>query len=193
MLAVLLQSAVLLILGQLLLGAVGVYAVPSEVAWLGLPLWIFLFWLILRVARVLRGEMEKMAMKRQPVAPWQMAVWAVLLWQWPSVILLPEGTFALPMLGQIWNGVMLPVQGTVGLLFGQTAGTALGPWLWVAVVLEALVFGLIVGRPLSTGLPAAKAAADALPKRQVAAAGEWAPARSLNDVRKKYNTPHKKR
>jgi hypothetical protein len=192
MLTVLLQSAVLLILGQLLLGAVG-HVVPLELAWLGLPLWILLFWLILRVARVLRGEMEKLAMQRQPVMPWRMAVWAVLLWQWPSVILLPEGTFAPAVLGEVWNGVMLPVQGTMGLLFGEAAGTSLGPWLWVAVVLEALVFGLIVGRPVATGLPVAKAAADALPKRPVAAAGDWAPARSLNDVRKKYNTPHKKR
>lgn len=191
MLTVLLQSAVLLILGQLLLGAVG-YVVPMGLAWLGLPLWILLFWLILRVARVLRGEMEKLAMQRQPVVPWRMAVWAVLLWQWPSVILLPEGSLAPEVLGRVWNGVMLPVQGTVGLIFGRAAGTALEPWLWVAVVLEALVFGLIVGRPVSTGLPAAKAA-DALPKRQVAAAGDWAPARRLNDVRKKYNTPHKKR
>lgn len=192
MVTVLLQSAVLLILGQVLLGAVG-FAVPAGLAWLGLPLWILLFWLILRVARVLRAEMERLAMQRQPVVPWRMALWAVLLWQWPSVLLLPEGTIAPPLLGQLWNGVMLPVQGTVDLLFGQAAGTALGPWLWVAVVLEALVFGLIVGRPVPTGLPAARAAADALPKRQVAAAGQWAPARSLNDVRKKYNTPHKKR
>lgn len=192
MVTVLLQSAVLLILGQVLLGAVG-YAVPSDVAWLGLPLWALLFWLILRVARVLRAETERLAMQRHPVTPWRMAVWAVLLWQWPSVILLPEGTPAPVILGQLWNGVMLPVQGTVGLLFGEATGTALGPWLWVAVLLEALVFGLIVGRPVSTGLPVARGTADSHPRHQVAAAGEWAPARRLNDVRKKYSTPHKKR
>lgn len=191
MLTVLLQSAVLLIVGQVLLGAVG-YAVPSGFAWLGLPLWILLFWLILRVARVLRAEMEKRVMQRQTVVPCQMAVWAVLLWQWPSVILLPQGSFAPPVLGQIWNGVMLPVQGTAGLI-SDAAGAALGPWLWVAVLLEALVFGVIVGRPVATGLPVTRPSAEAHPRHQVAAAGEWAPARRLNDVRKKYNTPHKKR
>ncbi|MDF2627337.1 MAG: hypothetical protein K0R39_1168 [Symbiobacteriaceae bacterium] len=191
MLTVLLQSAVLLILGQLLLGAVG-YVVPQGLAWLGLPLWIFLFWLILRVARVLRAEMEKKGLQRHPVVPWQMAAWAVLLWQWPSVILLPKGTFVPGVLGQIWNGVMLPVQGTVGLV-SEAAGTALGPWLWMAVVLEALIFGLIVGRPLATVLPGVRQAAE-LPQRQVAAAGGWAPARTLKDVRgKRHHTPPKKR
>lgn len=184
MVTVLLQSAVLLILGQLLLGAVG-YAVPQGLPWLGLPLGILLFWLILRVGRVLRDYLEAAARKRQPVAPLQMALWATLLWQLPSVILLPAGTIAPNWLGQIWNGVMLPVQGTAGLLFG--GAEALASWLWVAVVVEALVFAFIVGRPL-TG----PAVAEPPALKQVAAAGNWAPARRHRDVVKKYNMPRSK-
>lgn len=185
MVTVLLQSAVLLILGQLLLGAVG-YAVPQGLPWLGLPLGILLFWLILRVGRVLRGFLEEAARKRQPVAPLQMALWATLLWHLPSVLLLPAGTFAPRWVGQVWNGVMLPVQGTAGLLFG--GAETLESWLWVAVVVEALVFALIVGRPM-TGPAAAETAA---PRQQVAAAGNWVPARRHKDVVKKYNMPRSK-
>ena len=108
MVMALLEAAVLLILGQLVLGAVG-WVVPQAYPWLGLPLGVLLFWLILRVARVLREFLDEAARKRQPVAPLAMALWATLLWQLPSVVLLPSGTFTPVWMGQIWNGVMLPV------------------------------------------------------------------------------------
>jgi len=174
-LTVLLQSAVLLILGQVLLGAVG-YAVSAWLPWLGLPLSVLLFWLIVRTARVLRGELEEAARKRQAVVPWQMAAWAALMWQWPSVVFLPSGTFAPEWLGRVWNGVMLPVQGTFG--------TALGPWLWVAVVVETLAFVAIVGRPLTLAmaLVVSKPVEQPPAQREVAAAAEWAPARRHKDA-----------
>ncbi|HWI62044.1 MAG TPA: hypothetical protein VNT75_09410 [Symbiobacteriaceae bacterium] len=182
---VLLQSAVLLILGQLILGAVGYVLV--DIPWLGLPLGIILFWLILRLARVLRGEMETQAKQNGRVVPWQMALWATLLWQWPSVILLPSGTFAPEWMGKVWNGVMVPVQGTVGLI-SQTAADGLGPWLWLAVVLEALAFALVVGQPLATRSPVPeRKAAQAAAQRQVAASGEWAPARRHREVTRRRN------
>ena len=182
---VLLQSAVLLILGQLILGAVGY--VCTEIPWLGLPLGMLLFWLIVRLARVLRREMETLARQSGGIVPWKMALWATLLWQWPSVILLPSGTFAPQWMGQVWNGVMVPVQGTVA-MFSEGAGAALAPWLWLAVVVEALAFALVVAQPLAARTPVAdRKGAEAAAQRMVAAGGDWAPARRHKEVTRRRN------
>lgn len=178
---VVLQSAVLLILGQLILGAVGL-AVPPGLAWLGLLLGALIFWLIVRIARVLRSEMTAaLEQQEEVVVPWQVATWATMLWQWPSILLLWPDTVFPEWMGRLWNGVALPVQGTVDLF---ADGAAIQPWLWVAVAVEAVTFWILVARPLPAQVAARKQAAEAV-QRTAAGTNDWAPARRHKDVQRR--------
>jgi Na+/alanine symporter len=182
MTTVLVQTAFLLLLSQVLLGAVG--RILS--GWWGLPVLILQVWLILRIADVLRGEMLQAVRRRVKLVPWHMALWVVLFWQWPSVLFLPRITPIPALIGEVWNGAMFSVAGLVG-VFGQTAADAVRSWLWVGVVLEALLFVLVAGRTI-VRTPAGRRQAEQA-ARQVAAAGDWAPARRHKDVAKRRPAP----
>ena len=167
------QIGILLLLAQVVLGAVG-YVLPQGLPWLGLPLVVLLLWLIVRTARILRTEMETAVKRKAPVpTPWLHALIAALVWLWPAGLLLPGWSFVPQWAPAIWNGSFQPVVDTLGL-------TSLTPWLWVAVPLEGLLLLAVAGRPLPRLVAPVAVRSNLAP-----VAGGWAPARTYKDALRK--------
>lgn len=169
----LVQTAILLIIGQGVLGGAG-FAL-RHLPWLGLPLPFLLFWFIYRTARVLRESMIRAQRRWVPVVPWQAALWVVLLWQLPTLVVLPF--WAPDWAAGLWQGAMLPVVGTVDLWVPSFA-TAVTPWLLLACLVEGAFFVRVAGRSSALRLPLRQAS----PHQPAAASGEWAPARRRKDI-----------
>lgn len=170
----LIQTALLLLLGQAVLGAAGFVFRPWP--WLGMMLPFLLFWLVVRVGRVLRDEMAR-APERAGVTPWRTALFVAVLWQ------LPAGALMLlwPDLAQaIWQGALLPITGTLGYLWPAMPAAA-APWLWTAGIAELGLFVAAAAEPVRSRVIAPEVVASA---RKAAGQGDWVPARSLAEARK---------
>ncbi|HYG56917.1 MAG TPA: hypothetical protein VD902_02470, partial [Symbiobacteriaceae bacterium] len=139
------QIAVLLLGGQIALGAIGL-ALSGSMPWLGLLLSILLFWLIVRTARVLRREMELAVARKAQVTPWVQALSVVLTWLWPAALLLPGWPFMPQWAPDLWNGSLQPVVGTVA-LWNSGVAAVMDQWLWLMVPVEGLLYLAVAGRP----------------------------------------------
>lgn len=182
---VIMQSAVLLILGQVVLGALG-FAVPDRYPWLGLPLLLLFMWLIVRTARVVRQELEGAAKKRQTVVPWRVALSTALIWQVPALIGWAVLAWLPDWVPAVWHGTALPA---IDSLDRWIPALGLGATSWVTVavaVLEAVLFGFIAGRPLAPVVTPKAAQEQAHATVAAAASGEWAPARRHKDAMKRH-------
>lgn len=179
----LLQVTLLLLAGQLILGAPA-YAVggPGGVPWLSLPLLVLFLWLIARTGAVLRQEMAAAVKRRQAVVPWRMVVAAILLWQAPALLGLALSKWLPGWVTLAWHGAMLSAVGTLDLIFPAMNLADTAWWPYVASLLEVALFAVVAGRPV---LPAAVSHQPAVQARAAVAAGEWAPARRHKDVVKK--------
>lgn len=169
--ALLLQMALLLILGQSVLGALGF--VSMGVPWLGLPLTGAMFWIYARIARVLRHDLAQATRKGALIVPERLAFFVAVFAQVPGFALLPY--WAPGWATNVWQGALLPVAGTLD-LFWPVVLTAVQPWLWVASLLEIVLFTWLVIRPD----PATTRYTPPQPARR-AVSGEWAPARRRVD------------
>lgn len=138
----LVQTALFLIVIQWVLGAMG-YLLDG---WppVGLPLTIALAWLISRTAVVLRDEILWVRRKRRHVVPLAVAGFVVAFWQIPALIAVP--LWAPHWLAPVWQGAMLPVLRTVGLVFPDMVGPAT-PWLWFNGFWQAALFMWTASRP----------------------------------------------
>lgn len=189
MTSALLQALMLLLAGQILLGGAGFAANAAGLPWLGLPLLAVWLWLILRTSSVLRGEMEAAERRREPIVPWKLALFTTLLWQLPALVAVAPWSWVPGWVPGVWHGALLPFKQSLELWLPSMA-TPQSYWLFGGTLAEAAIFAVRTGRPAARPViprPAASAAA-----RQVAAGGEWAPARSLKDVRAKKSGPSKR-
>ncbi len=169
-----LQTMLLLFLAQLLLGGVGLY-LADALPWLGLAVTVFLLWLIYRLALVFRAEAAEALKRAVPVSASRLAVFAALGVQLPALLLLPF--WAPGWIVTLWQGAMLPVPATLGLLWPQVAAVG-EEWIWLAFLLEMGLFTWAAGRPAVE-----KTVHQAAPLK--APAGEWVAARRLSDINRK--------
>jgi hypothetical protein len=178
---VLVQTALLLVGGQVVLGVLG-YWVPSGYPWLGLPLIVLFVWLITRTAQVVRQELKVTTKQQVTAAPWRIALTGLLAWQAPALLGLALLRWLPDWVVGVWHGTALPVVRSLDRWF-----PSLGAGFWflaAASAAEAVLFGLIIGRPVSRAVaPASTAPGRA---RATVAAGQWAPARSHKDVVKRH-------
>lgn len=173
-LMLLVETAVLLAASQLVLGIVG-YLVRG-IPWLGLLLVLFLCWMIVRTARVLREEMIRAARRGVPLTPWATALFVAVLWQVPVLLCLP---YWAPAFGiRIWAGAFLSIPGTLQLI--PSLSLPADPLLWAAVPAEMALFLWAAGKALAvrTMQPQAQVAAARMPGGNA----EWVPARRHKDV-----------
>ena len=178
----------LLLLGQILLGAAGFTASAAGLPWLGLPLLALFLWLIMRTASVLRGVMEAAEKRREPVVPWKLALFTTLVWQLPALVAVAPWSWVPGWVPGVWHGALLPFKQSLE-LWAPGMATPLSYWLLGGTVLEAALFAVRTGRPIVRPVVPKSAAPAA---RQAAASGDWAPARSLKDVRAKKSGPAKR-
>jgi hypothetical protein len=172
------QTALLLALGQLFTGLLGYAADRAGWAWTALPLPLLLAWFIYRTGGVLRTEMEKAQRRKILLVPERFALFVATLWQLPALLTLP--LWAPPWASQVWQGWLLPLTGTAGLLW--PGARSLASWLWLAFPLQmALFYGAT--RPPRRRVPQVERPA------LKAASGDWAPARRYRDVVKKDEEP----
>lgn len=168
------QTALLLLIGQVLLGGLGWFLV-GVAPWAGLPVTLVLVWFLYRVGRIFREELRKAAAAGKVAAPGRLAFFVGLLAQLPGLALLPY--WAPDWILSLWQGAVLPFTATLEGLW-PAVGPAAGPWLWVAAPLEIGLFAWVAAgpeRPVK--------AYSAAPAK--AAVGEWSAARRLKDVKKK--------
>lgn len=170
----LLQTVLLLCLGQWLLGGLGLLAV-GVAPWLGLPLTLLLIWLIRRVAVIFREEAAKADRNGQATAPKRLSFFVALLAQLPGLALLPF--WAPATIATLWQGAVLPITASLGLFWPEGAAIA-QPWLWLAVILEIGLFVWVATAPEPRHQP--QLATPVKP-----AAGDWAPARRHADLNKR--------
>lgn len=189
--AVLLQMWVLLVISQLLLGAVGLaITMTGWPVWLGLPLTVLLIWIVVRLGRILREEAERLRAPGQvPARPWLLPTAVALCWQLPGLLLL---VLPLPMLYlMLWHGAVLP-------LFAPFAGTrtmaeAIAGFALASVAQGGLLVWAGTARMRSQNItaapsasasrtPAAPAADDAQGQPRAAGGTEWYAVRRVKDV-----------
>ena len=176
--AFLFQTAILLLLGQATLGAIGYLTSPWP--WLGLLLPFLLLWLVMRVGRVLREEIAR-APERAGVIPWRIALFVAVLWQLPAGVLMLLWPDLTP---GVWQGSILPLTGTLGYLWPALPG-AVAPWLWTACLPEIALFMTVAAEPVrSRTLPAEVVATAAARMAVGEGEGRWVPARRVQDARK---------
>lgn len=178
MLKLLLETSLLLLVGQALLGGLGFGAGALPWPYLGLPITASFIWLVIRTALVMREEMAKARKRGAMIVPWRMALFTGVLWQVPALAVAPSW------FPEVWQGALLPIRGTFGLLWPEAAA-ATTPWLWVAALGELALFALVAGR--STIRPALRGA-QVNPAQRPVAAGEWVPARRRKDIVRKKMT-----
>ncbi|MFZ5827962.1 MAG: hypothetical protein ACOY94_26960 [Bacillota bacterium] len=172
----LLQSAVLLFLGQFLLGGIG-RMLTAAAPWAGLPVTLFLIWFILRTAAVFREEMAKAIKGGAAIQPLRLALFVALAAQVPGLVLLPYWAPALDWFYLLWQGAAIPVAATVSWLWPVNADP-FREWLWLAAFLQMALFvwgARTPERPEPVSAPT--------PARP--AAGEWAPARRVAEVQRR--------
>ncbi|MGE5675263.1 MAG: hypothetical protein ACM3XM_15545 [Mycobacterium leprae] len=162
------QIAVLLIIGQALLGALGYFT--RSLPYLSLVYTLVFIWLVVRAARAVRPAPKEKGLGTAG------AVAAAALWQLPAIALLP---FWMPELGtQLWQGALYP---WVGLVADRWVGAGLQGWLWLAAVPEFLLFVLAAApaktRPVQSPAPVV-AASQLTPEQKE----NWAAARRHQDV-----------
>lgn len=170
----LIQTMLLLCLGQWLLGGLGWLAV-GVTPWLGLPLTLLLIWLIRRLAVIFREEAAKADRNGQATAPKRLSFFVALVAQLPGLALLPF--WAPPAFATVWQGAVLPITATLGLLWPEGAALA-QPWLWLAVILEMGLFVSVATAPEPRYQP--QMTAQVKPE-----AGDWAPARRHSDLKRR--------
>lgn len=169
----LLQTVALLFLGQALLGGFG-WLLVETAPWAGLPVLFFLVWFIRRTSAVFREEMAAASRRGEPVQPGRLAFFVALAAQVPGLALLPY--WAPEWILPLWQGAVLPVVATLGLLWPEGGALAL-PWLWLAALAEIALF-------VSTAVAAEKQVVQS-PVPVKPAAGEWAPARRHSAVERR--------
>ncbi|MFZ5814731.1 MAG: hypothetical protein ACOY93_05460 [Bacillota bacterium] len=170
----LLQTMLLLLLGQVLLGGVG-WLLVKAAPWAGLPVTLLLLWFIRRVALIFREEAQAALKREAPILPGRLSLFVALGAQLPGLLLLPYWAPESAML--LWQGAVLPVTATLTWIW-EPWGDVLRSFLWLAFLPEVALFAWMAGAPQ----PAKKAPPAAPPK---AAPGEWAPARRVADVERK--------
>jgi len=176
--SLLLQTAVLLMAGQVVLGGIG-YLTHERFFWAGLLLLIVYVWYVVRISKVLRNEIANAQTRMVILTPWRVALGTALVWQIPAVAALPY--WAPEWATQIWQGVWLPVTAALGQLWSGVPASV-NPWLWTALAVEALLVVLVAAPPRRA--PAAPVAKPA-PALAQAVSGEWSPAKRHHDVVKK--------
>ena len=172
----LLQTVALLFLGQLLLGGLGRMLVETA-PWAGLPVTPLLIWFIYRAAVVFREEMAQALKREESIQPGRLAFFVGLAAQLPGLALLPYWAPALDWFYLLWQGAVVPVTATVSWLWPGSAD-ATREWLWLAAFLEVALFAWVA-------VPREPKAAVAVPPPVRPAAGEWAPARRVTDVKRR--------
>lgn len=176
----LIQTALLLMFGQVLLGAVGYAAVSAGLPWAGLPLLLLYGWLILRTARVLHTALQDQVREnRTPLEAWRYSLLTLLVWQVPGVLVLALHNRLPDWLPRLWHGLNFPMAGTVSWLVPGLL-TDMLYWHVGVIGFAAGLFMAVAGRPLD--LPMAPKPVAARPSLATAAGGEWAPARRAKDV-----------
>jgi len=166
----LLQTTLLLFLGQLLLGGLGMF-LALNLPWVGLPVTLFLFWLIYRLAKVFRAEAANALKRSEPVQPGRLAFFVGLGAQLPGLLLLPF--WAPTWITGVWQGALMPASALV-----SERWPAVGEWLWLAFLLELALFVGVASRPVE--VPKVYQAASLK-----APAGEWVAARRLADINRR--------
>lgn len=166
-----LQIALLLLLGQVLLGALG-WFLANRLPWIGLLVTLFLIWFVWRLGIVFREEAERTARGRR-TAP-STALWTAVLAQVPGLLLLPF--WAPDWIHSLWQGAFLPVLAVLERFLPGTQAAA-GPWLWLSAIVLVALFRW-AARPAAANRTPAEVGPAA------AAAGDWVPARRLADVQK---------
>jgi len=170
----LLQTALLLMVAQAALGAVG-YGL-SRMPWVGLVITLVWLWFLIRVALVLRGEMDRLLVRRRPVVHGRVALAAAAIWQIPTYLTLPF--WAPARFTAIWEGALAPAV-TLSARWAPGLASDPGRWLWAAFAVNVLIFGLVAGRSQAVVKlkPASRpsAASASVPLRQ--ASGDWVAAR----------------
>jgi hypothetical protein len=175
------KFALLLLAAQVSLGVVGFAAGAAGLAWLGLPLLALLLWLLVRIAAVLRDEMEQAQKRKQPVVPWKLALFVTLLWQLPALVAVAPWGWVPDWAPGVWHGALLPFPQVLQPWWPAPVSY----WLLGGTLVQAGLFAWLAGRPLARRVvPAATAAAQA---RDAVAAGQWAPARRHKDVAGRKN------
>ncbi len=166
MLQLRLQTALLLFLGQILLGGLG-WFFSGRFPWVGLPAALVLLWFVWRLGIVFREEAERRTRRYRT----SMAAWTALLSQLPGLLLLHY--WAPDWIHSLWQGAFLPISALLE-RYWPGVGQAVAPWLWASAALIILLFA----RAAKAEGPPPAPAAPARP-------GEWVPARRLADVQKR--------
>lgn len=166
MLQLRLQTALLLFLGQLLLGAPG-WFLARRWPWAGLLATLVTLWFVWRLGVVFREEAERHTRRYRTATAAQTAALAQL----PGLLLLPY--WAPEWVYSLWQGAFLPVAALLE-RYRPGLGQAVVPWLWASAAAIVLLFAG-AGREVPAPAPP--------PVR--AAPGEWVPARRLADVQKR--------
>lgn len=166
MLKLRLQTAFLLLIGQLLLGALG-WFLSGRLPWVGLLATLALLWYAWRLGVVFRDEAERRTRRYRASA----AAWTGFLAQLPGLLLLPY--WAPGWIYSLWQGAFLPVPAVLERYWPGMGGRVI-PWLWLTAVLVVLLFAR----------PAHKERRQEAPAQRLAP-GEWAPARRFADVQKR--------
>ncbi|OTA41786.1 MAG: hypothetical protein A6D92_03850 [Symbiobacterium thermophilum] len=166
MLQLRLQTAFLLLLGQLLLGGLG-WFLAGRWPWIGLIPALVLLWFAWRLGVVFREEAERRTRRYRTAA----AAWTAVMSQIPGLLLLPF--WAPDWIYSLWQGTFLPVAALLE-RYRPGLGQVVVPWLWASAAAIVLLFAG-AGREVPAPAPP--------PVR--AAPGEWVPARRLADVQKR--------
>lgn len=171
----LLQMLLLLVVGQLTTGGAG-YLLSQRLPWVGLLITVLYIWFLGRTAKVLRQEALKAVKRRLPVDPLRIAFFVALAAQVPGLLVLPY--WAPGWLSLLWQGALLPI---LAILDGIWPGllAVVGPWFWLAAVMEVLCFTWVAGRAEPD--PTYQITPVAPPARK----SDWVAARRLDQVEKK--------
>lgn len=176
----LIQSALLLVIGQVVLGAAGYAAVSAGLPWAGLPLILLYGWLIMRTARVLHSAMQEQVREtRVPTEAWRQSLMPLLIWQVPGVLVLMLARFLPDWVPLVWHGLTPPLAAAGDRLFSGLTSDMLY-WYGGVIGFSAGLFMAVAGRSLDLpAVPKPSAIQGALP---TAAGADWAPARRAKDV-----------
>ncbi|MBP2017098.1 hypothetical protein J2Z79_000472 [Symbiobacterium terraclitae] len=166
MLQLRLQTAFLLLVGQVLLGGLG-WFLSGRLPWVGLLTTLFLLWFAWRLGLVFRDEAERRTRRYRAST----AAWTAFLSQAPGLLLLHY--WAPDWIHSLWQGAFLPAAALLDRYWPGT-GASLVPWLWLTAPLLILLFTRPARAQQTQEVPV-----------QRRAPGEWVPARRLADVQKR--------
>jgi len=166
MLQLRLQTAFLLLVGQVLLGGLG-WFLSDRLPWAGLLTTLFLLWFVWRFGLVFRDEAERRTRRYRASA----AAWTAFLSQLPGLLLLHY--WAPDWVCSLWQGAFLPVAALLD-RFWPGVGARVFPWLWLTAPVIMLLFTR----------PARPEQTQKVPTQR-REPGEWVPARRVADVQKR--------